>query len=381
MKLKITREVRLKKNQSKNKFQKVKPEKRLSKIFAVFLKIFKSKSSEEIFKEALKEVRDINNKNVQEHREDLLKEARKFIYPLGHSRHRLVRLSIYIFVLAFISFSVFCSLELYVFQSTSGFIYTVSEVVPFPVATVGNDWVYYKNYLFELRRNMHYYESQQDINFNTPGEKAQLIDLKQQALNRVIEDQFVSILASKYDVKISSSQVNNEIKLLQRQNKLGSSTKVLASVLSDYWGWNINDFKHELSLELLQQAVVSKLDTNTTNLANTIYSQLIKGANFATLAKQYSDDLATKNNGGQYPTPISLNDTSISPQIIDQLTKMKVGQISPPINTGYSLDILKLNAVTGGQYGLSYIQLNFAPISKFINPLKKNYHTREYINF
>ncbi len=375
MKPKIIQEERLKKNQLKNKSKSG-----IKDRFNIF-KFFKSKSSEEIFKEALEEVKDINDKNVHDHREDLLKGARKFIYPLGHSKHRLVRLSIYIFILAIIAFSVFCSVELYVFQSTSGFMYTVSEVIPFPVATVGNDWVYYKNYLFELRRNMHYYESQQDINFNTPSEKAQLINLKQQAMNRVIEDQFVSILASKNNVKVSSSQVNNEIKLLQEQNKLGSSTKVLSSVLSDYWGWNINDFKRELSLELLQQAVVSKLDTKTNNLASSVYKQLINGGNFASLATQYSNDLSTKNNGGQYPNPISINDTSIDPQVINELTQMKVGQISPPINTGYSLEILKLNAVTDGQYDASHIQFNFEPISNFINPLKKDFLVKKYINF
>ena len=61
-----------------------------------------------------------------------------------------------------------------VFQSTSGFIYDVSLVVPFPVAKAGPNWVSYESYLFELRRNMHYYQTQQQANmgsffFTTPA--------------------------------------------------------------------------------------------------------------------------------------------------------------------------------------------------------------------
>ena len=339
----------------------------------------RNKTSEDKLKEALSEVSSITNETVSKHREAVLGDARKYIYPLSHSKHRLVRISIALLVLAIVLFMSFCIVDIYAFQSTSGFIYSVSDVVPFPVAKLGNRFISYHSYLFELRRNMHYYESQQGINFSVPSEGSQLTSLKKSALNKVITDAYVKILASKNHVKVTNSEINNEINILQKQNKLGSSSSVLNSVLEDYWGWNISDFKSELKTEILQQNVVSKLDTTTSNLADSLYNQLVKGGNFTNIANQYSQDKSTSSNGGQYPYPINQNSSNISPIIINELYHLKVGQISPPINTGYSLEILKVDSISSSGITASHIQLNLQPISKFIKPIQKKYPKTVYI--
>lgn len=339
----------------------------------------KNKTSEQKLKEALSEVSSITNETVSEHREAVLGDARKYIYPLSHSKHKLVRISLALLVLAIVLFMSFCVLDIYAFQSSSGFIYSVSDVIPFPVARVGNRYVSYHSYLFELRRDMHYYESQQGVNFSIPSEKAQLINLKQSALNKVTTDAYVKILAAQNNVKVTNAEINNEINILQKQNKLGSSSSVLNSVLEDYWGWNISDFRIELRSEILQQNVVAKLDKNTSRLANNLYNQLTKGADFANLASKYSQDKSTSSSGGQYPMTINQNNSNISPVIINELYKLKVGQVSQPVNTGYSLDILKLDSTSSTGITASHIQLNFQPISNFIKLIQKKYSKSLYI--
>ena len=100
---------------------------------------------------------------------------------------------------------------MYKFQGTGGFIYDVTKIIPFPVAKVGGTWVSYESYLFELRRNMHYYETQQQANFATKDGKVQLNSLKQQALNDAIEQAAVKKLAAANNVSISGQAVNNEV--------------------------------------------------------------------------------------------------------------------------------------------------------------------------
>ena len=366
----------------KHKKQNKKTNKLVKIIKFSFIKDYlneRNKSSEDKLKEALSEVSSITNETVSKHREAVLSDARKYIYPLSHSKHRLVRISIALLVLAVVLFISYCLVDIYAFQSSSGFIYSVSDVIPFPVARVGNKYISYHSYLFELRRNMHYYESQQGINFSTPAEKAQLTNLKQDAINKVTNDAYVKILADKNNVKVTNAEINNEISILQKQNKLGSSSSVLNSVLEDYWGWNISDFRTELRTEILQQNVVSKLDTSTSNLAYSLYNQLLKGADFASLASQYSQDKSTSSNGGQYPTPINQNNSNISPIIINELNQLKVGQISQPINTGYSLDILKVDSISSSGITASHIQLNLQPISNFIKTIQKKYPKSVFI--
>ncbi|HXR50442.1 MAG TPA: hypothetical protein VN778_05450, partial [Verrucomicrobiae bacterium] len=139
------------------------------------------KATEEKLNEALASVPRITNETVAEHREDVLGGARKYIYPLRHSKHNIVRTSVTILVVGIVAFLLFCLLAIYKLQSTSGFIYDVSLVVPFPVAKAGPAWVSYESYLFELRRNMHYYQTQQQANFSTRDGRSQLTRLKEQA--------------------------------------------------------------------------------------------------------------------------------------------------------------------------------------------------------
>ena len=340
----------------------------------------RGKGAEDKLKGALSDVSKITHDNLPKHREEVLGSARKYIYPLKHSRHHFVRLSVGILVGAIVAFFVFTSLEIYYFQSTSGFIYSISEVVPFPIAKAGPSWVSNYSYLFELRRNMHYYSTQQQVNFATSDGKRQLANLKKQAMNQVVLDAYVKQLASKNNVKVTSADVNSEIALVRAENRLGDNNQVLESVLKDYWGWTMDDFKTELSQELLQQAVAAKLDTPVVQQANSVYKQLQSGADFSSLASQYSDDTATKGNGGQYAFAITPNTESIAPQITAAVFQLKPGQVSTIINTGYSLDIVKVISVSGNNVQAAHIQFNFAPINTYTAPLQKAHPTTEYIS-
>src|SRR5487761_1741013 len=161
----------------KPKIKKTKLSKPRSRLFK------RATTVEERVSEAISNVPRITNDTVADHREDVLSSARKYIYPLQHSKHRVVRISVSLLVLVVISFFAICALDLYKFQGTSGFIYDVSSIIPFPVAKTGNTWISYESYLFELRRNMHYYTSQQQANFASKDGKTQLARLKEQALN------------------------------------------------------------------------------------------------------------------------------------------------------------------------------------------------------
>lgn len=371
----IMKNLKSKKNIKKNKgrFSNIRKK--------VILKPFKRrKQVEDRLSEAFANVPRITNETVADHREAVLSSARKYIYPLSHSKHRVVRVSIILFVTVIIAFFAYCGLALYKFQSTSAFIYDVTEVIPFPIAKAGPSWVSYDSYLFQLRRNMHYYETQQFMNFGTANGKAVLQRLKQQALSTVILDAYVKQLATANHVSVSNQTINNTMALLQKENRLGSSPRVFNDVLEKYWGWNIADFKRELKQQLLQQAVVAKLDTGAYNRANSALAQLQKGANFGTVALQMSNDASTKANGGQYPAPITLTNQSLPPQIVSELFTLKPGQISPIINTGYSLEILKVISSNGQSVQAAHIQFRFKSINYYVTPLMHKKPVYYYVN-
>jgi hypothetical protein len=366
-------------NKPKSSIKKLKLKKPKLPSLAARSNKIRIKKAEDKVTEALGNVPRITNETVAEHREEVLSSARKYIYPLQHSKHRVVRTSIGLFIVVVIGFFVYCSLALYKFQSTDEFIYGVAQVIPFPVAKTGNSWISYQSYLFELRRNMHYYQSQQQVDFGTKDGKAQLQHLKQQALAQVVQDAYVKQLANKYHVSVSNLQVNNEVTLVRTQNRLGSSDRVFKDVLNQFWGWTEDDFKRELKGQLLQQAVVAKLDTATTARAQAALKQLQGGTDFGTLASQVSQDVATKTNGGQYGTAITQNDADIPPAVAQAIFNLKPNQISGIINTGYTLEIVKLISTSGNTAIAAHIQFNFQPITTYTKSLQVTEKPHDYI--
>lgn len=336
-------------------------------------------ATEERLSEALKTVPRITDETVAEHREDVLRGARKFIYPLEHSKHRIVRISSAILAMVIVVFFVYCVLALYNFQSTSGFAYGVTKVIPFPVAKAGPRWVSYESYLFELRRNMHYYHTQQQTDFSSKDGKEQLKLLKKQAMAVAIQSAFVKELAAKYKITVSTRQVDSELALVRSQNRLGSNDQVFKNVLNQYWGWSESDFRRELSGQLLQQNVVVRLDTATTARAGQALKDLKAGADFGATAAKYSDDASTKDKAGQYPIPISQDDRDISPQITSALFQLKAGQTTDIINTNYTLEILKLLDTNGNTVHASHIQFKFQDISIYTSSLQKQQKISKYI--
>jgi parvulin-like peptidyl-prolyl isomerase len=196
---------------------------------------------------------------------------------------------------------------------------------------------------------------------------------------QVVQNTYVAQLAHQNHVSISSQTVNNEVTLLKNQNRLGSNTRVFDDVLDEFWGWNEADFKRELKTQLLQQAVVAKLDTATNARAQAALKQLVAGANFATFAGQVSDDASTKAAGGQYANAITINDSSIPPIITQALFSLKPGQTSTIINAGYTLEILKVISQTGDSLQAAHIQFTFQPITDYTKPLQAKEPVHQYI--
>jgi SurA N-terminal domain/PPIC-type PPIASE domain len=346
---------------------------------AVKVPIRRRKSAEERVSDALSNVPRITNDTVADHREEVLSSARKFIYPLQHSKNRVVRISIALLVTVVVVFFVAVGLSLYKFQNTSTFMYDITRILPLPVAKAGDSWVSYESYLFELRRNMHYYQKQQQANFETKDGKEQLDRLKRQAMGQAINDAYIKQLAQTHGVTVTDQAVRDQVAIVKRENRLGSNDRVFREVLNEFWGWDEADFRRELKQQLLQQAVVAKLDTATQRKADAALNQVRGGADFAAVAAQVSEDPVTRNSGGQYPAPITWSSRDLPPLLTPEIFKLKLNEVSGVVNTGFTLDIVKVTEITGDSRKASHIQFNLADISGYVKPLQDKKPAKQYI--
>ncbi len=344
------------------------------------LKKFKDRKKAVDYEETASQAPRITNETVAEHREEVLSSARKYIYPLQHSKHKIVLTTISLFVVALITFFSFTLVSLYKLKSHSSFLYGVTQVMPFPVAKAGDSFVAYENYLFELRHYIHYYQNQQKLDFNSESGQQQLAEFKKRALEKVVNDAYVKQLAKKYKVTVSNKEVDDEIQVVRAQNRLGESDKVFEDVLKEYWGWSVADFQRSLKQQLLAQKLLPKLDPAVEQKAKAAKAEVDAGGDFAAIAKKYSEDPASKDNGGEYPTPIDRSNREITAQASAALFRLQAGQSSDIINSGYSLEIIKNLEVQGDKIRAAHIVFNFQDISAYLNDYKDQHKTRLYIN-
>lgn len=333
---------------------------------------------------ALKDVPQITSETIGEHREQVLSGARKYIYPLSHSKHRIVVITMIIIVFIVLAFLAYCTAALYKFYQYNTFLYRVTQVVPFPIARTGGAFVDYENYLFELRHYVYYYENHQQ---NLFGGQAQVSQFRKQALQDVVNNAYVKILAERNKVKVSDREVDAQIAAVRNQNRLGSNDKVFADVLRDYWGWSINDFKRSLKEQMLATKVAAKLDTDTSTKAQSVLTYLRGGADFGQTAIANSN-AGDAGNGGDFGFGITRNNPNVSPEVINQLFNLKPGQISDVIlasrtdaSRPNTLEIVKVNANDGTTLTAQHISFNLKDVSVYIDELKKKQPVKTYVKF
>ncbi|MBW3569130.1 peptidylprolyl isomerase [Candidatus Parcubacteria bacterium] len=323
----------------------------------------------------------ITNENIAEHREEVLGSARKYIYPLRHSKHSLVKISLSLLAVALIVFFSYTALALYKFKSTSDFMYQVTKVVPFPVARIGTDFVSYESYLFEVKHYTHYYSTQADVDFESDRYKQQLADYKKRAQEKVINDAYAKIIAKQKGLTVSEQEVNDEIAVYRNQNRLGSTDDELKAVLHDFWNWSIDDFKRTLRQQLLNEKVVAELDTEAKQKAEDALWQLESGKDFSELAKEVSQDPATKENGGNFGFLIDKNNRDVSPKTVQTLFSLQSGEISKVINIGYGLQIVKNLEQKDDKIKAAHIVFNFKDINDYLGAIKDRRPAVTYATF
>lgn len=327
------------------------------------------------------EDRRITNENIAKHREEVLGSARKYIYPLRHSKHRLVTISLSLISAAVLGFFIYTGLALYKFKSSSNFIYQVTKVIPYPLARIGTDFVSYESYLFEVKRYMHYYSTQQDLDFDSDSGREQLKEYKKRAQQKVINDAYVKEIAAQKGITVSEQEVNDEIAVYRNQNRLGTDDKELKKVINEFFAWSIDDFRKSLRMQLLTEKVVTELDTEAKQKAKAAKAQLDNGKDFSELAKEVSEDPATKDNGGNLGIEIDQNNRDISPMTAKALFKLVPGQYSDIINIGYGLEIVKNLEQNGDKIKAAHIVFNFKDVGHYLGEIKDQRPARTYVTF
>jgi len=234
------------------------------------------------------------------------------------------------------------------------------------VATVGSQKITQQQFTALIDQAKRSYKVQKR-SFPAPG-SPEYQTLKNQALQYLVQRAEFAQEAGGMGITITTKQVDARLVQIKKQyfggNEARYKTQLKKQGLTDQQvrddvqaqlvseqifkkvtgGVKVNDAdvkkyytQHQSQYGVPEQRVIAHILVKSKALADKLYTQIQNGANFAQLAKKYSQDPGSKNQGGKLT--ISKGQT-VAP--FDQTAfLMQTGQVSHPVHTQFGYHIIK----------------------------------------
>jgi len=210
-------------------------------------------------------------------------------------------------------------------------------------------------YLADYERELGQYESSllsRGIDPNSPEGQENLAQARDWVLNVMIEQALTEQAAAEAGVIVSDDEVDAYIQAMIEEN---GGEEAFQAKLAE-WGETTEDAWHEVRAQLIGMAMTQRIVENvptaaehvharhilvdTSAEAERILAQIQAGADFAALAKAYSQDSSTRESGGDlgfFPQGIL-----VAPEVEDAAFALQPGQFSGVVTSPLGFHIVQV---------------------------------------
>ena len=321
----------------------------------------------------------ITTDTLAEHREKVLAGGRRFKYPVQYARHKLVINAIIIGVAALALLIGAGWWFLYQGQNTSDFMYRVTRVAPVPVASIDGQAVRYSDYLMKYRGQLHYKTAIEQVDISSEGGQRELDYIKNRAMADAVADAYAQKLAKELDITVTEAELEAFL-LQQRQAGESEITEAKhAMVISDYYGWSIDEYRQVIKQKLLRQKVAFAIDDTAKKLSEDIEKQVASGTtDLAAIAGALN---TSAENTLTYWPPTWVSKNNQDGGLAKAAAQLTVGQVSKPIKTsaGNGYYIVKLVEAADDQVNYEYIQIPLNEFTMQLAAIEKDGKLKEFI--
>lgn len=261
---------------------------------------------------------------------------------------------------AYVTLIIIAGVGLYRSHFDNKFYATMAKIFPYPAAIVGSNLITMENLSKEVGYIKYFYEK------TAPDQMPNTSLIEKQVVDRLIEERVIEKLSRENGVSITSKEVDEQFQKIADEN--GGEEKV-EQILSDLYGLDAKTFKHLIKAQLLQEKLRDKFEGElqmqvkvrhilikvapdatpeakaaAQAKAQDILNQIKNGADFAELAKTYSEDEASQAQGGELPF------FSKGQNVVEFETaafSLNPGEISDLVETQYGFHIIKVEDKKG----------------------------------
>jgi len=306
-----------------------------------------------------KKEKQTEQEKVDERREEVLAQGRKFKYPLQWTKHRIVISTV---LIAFVVIAVLIVggwLALYRFNMTDDLLFRVTKILPISVATVDDESVRFSDYLMLYRSSITSIERQSGQVDNEASIEALRAQYRRAALSE----------AEKYTYAVK----------LERHLHIGGierSEDSFVKIVEDNFGLSKTEYKRMLYLTLLKAKVEEKIDKKASELASKVEKMLAEnGGNYTAVAEALGEEIVYEETGGY-----------VSAQNIDGGRASEAIKLEPGGQSGKFVSIngdgyyfVKLIAKTDTEVNFVSIKVPFTEFQSQFEALEQDNKISEFI--
>lgn len=236
---------------------------------------------------------------VEERREEVLAQGRKFKYPLQYTKHRVVVNTVLIGAIIAAVLAIGGYLALYKFQMTDELLYRATTIVPISVATVDGEKVRFSDYLMLYRSSLSSIEQQagrlgNDIDSDYVRKKYKRI-----ALTNAEQYTYAAKLARENDVTVSDEEIAAEFDRHRQVGGIDRSEESFLKVLKDNFGLSKGEYERMIKLNLTKSKVMAKIDDEANKTAKEVESLLSSnGGDYKAVYEQLGGKISYEETGG-----------------------------------------------------------------------------------
>ena len=253
------------------------------------MKLFKSKKDEK--KTALEK--------VEERREEVLAQGRKFKYPLQYTKRRIVINTVLITAVVVAFLAVGGWLALYKFKMTDEILYRVTTFVPVSVANVDGEKVRFSDYLMLYRSSISSIEQQSGALGNDEDSDFVRNQYKRAALSDAEEYAFAAKIANERGIVVSDEEVEDEFNRHRQVGGVDRSEDGFLKILNDNFGLSKSEYKRMLYLNLVKAKVMVVIDETANSIAEEVERELeSNGGNYRGIAETFGEKITYEETGG-----------------------------------------------------------------------------------
>ncbi|MCR4406386.1 MAG: peptidylprolyl isomerase [Anaerolineae bacterium] len=190
------------------------------------------------------------------------------------------------------------------------------------------------------------------FDLDTEEGKQMLAQASRQVLDVMIEQTLIEQAAEREKVTVTDAELDA---IIQRDIEEGGGAEKFAAWLQAN-GWTEKDYRQRLRSQLLTSKMIERVTADVPTMAEQVHArhillaseaeaqnvlnQLLAGADFVALAQQYSQDEATKANGGDlgfFPRGILL-----APEVEEAAFSLQPGQLSGIVQSQFGYHIVQV---------------------------------------